>query len=223
MNPRDADVPEGRRDPADVVDSLSRYDPEDEVDEEGEGDDGDATGVVATSLDDVRFVGPATAEVLRESNLTAADILEKRVSYGDLTEAGVNPGVAARLRREHSLSWSFDSSGPDLNRRSAQVRGLDDEERAWVAASSGDWRATTNGRGADGDVDEEAAWRRRSAPTPVRTVDGVDADTAERLAEAGVTSVRRLATADPRSVADALSIDPDRVRRFCEAAHEHDD
>jgi hypothetical protein len=240
--------------------------------------------------------------------------VRKRVSYRDLTERGVHPGVAAKIRREHSLSWSFDSESSDLSRRSSQVRGLDDEERAWVAASagwadedaaaetdgSGDatsaesawqagsvdaeetdddrspsdgesaWRATATASsdgdggptrdgeaawraeagdadvsgtdadddeaawreratgsataGDDGDAsrasatDAEAAWREQSAPTPVTALEAVDDAYADRLADAGIRSIRRLATADPESVADALELDRRRVERWCEAA-----
>jgi hypothetical protein len=91
-----------------------------------------------TEPTDLKFVGPATADVVDEAAFDAADITAKRVSYDRLVEAGVNPGVAAKLRRWHSLSWSFDS-GSGLDRRSEQVRGLQADERAWVAASSGDW------------------------------------------------------------------------------------
>ncbi|WP_348609282.1 DUF7409 domain-containing protein [Halobaculum rarum] len=85
-------------------------------------------------------MGPATADVLADAPFDAADVRDKAVSYRMLIDAGVNPGVAARIRREHSLAWSFESEGEDLARRSTQIRGLGDDERAWVAASSGDWQ-----------------------------------------------------------------------------------
>jgi len=241
--------------------------------------------------------------------------------------------VAARIRREHSLPWSFDTEADrsDLNRRSDQVRGLNDGERDWVAASTGDWadddpdetdtenkresqgttpadaidprpegdwpetarpddtedepaettawpetaRPETTGRGdtddaatgdtpsadeespddvgpwpatarpggfapdtesdpnapdagttvagdgtgdrqatADGSgdpVQAETAWRERSAPVPVTELDGVDDETRETLAAAGITSVRSLATADPAAVAAALDLSEDRL------------
>ncbi|ADQ67362.1 hypothetical protein C499_07930 [Halogeometricum borinquense DSM 11551] len=283
---------------------------EDELDED-----------VPETFEELRFIGPKTAEALRDSAIGVEDITRKRISYRDLTEQGVHPGVAAKIRREHSLSWSFDSTDSDLSRRSSQVRGLDDEERAWVAASSGwaedDAPAETDGSGdatnaesewqtqsaefeADGDSDEasptdgesawrataqasadgnedptrdeevewrkkateadaddaettgeaawreratesvrddtasdsvrgddesdvftteaEAEWREQSAPTPVTVLGGVDDTHADRLADAGIRSVRRLATADPESVADALELDQRRVERWCEAA-----
>ncbi|MCO8268455.1 helix-hairpin-helix domain-containing protein [Haloferax sp. AB510] len=232
-----------------------------------------ASDAVPTELQDLKFVGPATAESLAESNIDVDAIVDGEVCYRDLVAAGANPGVAAKIRRWHSLSWSF-NSGDDLDRRSSQVRGLGDDERAWVAASSGDWDAAdpadesnedsgdwtpegrgeaaeTNGpardgdwtpSGSDDDADDdaearskpaasgdwtpsgrqttgasadgsgdalaaEAAWRERSKPKPLTTLAGVDEDDAELLAEAGVRSVRRLATADPEHVADALQID----------------
>ncbi|QZX98960.1 DUF7409 domain-containing protein [Halobaculum rubrum] len=97
-------------------------------------------------------MGPATAAVIVDAPFDAADVRDKAVSYRMLIDAGVNPGVAARIRREHSLAWSFESEGEDLARRSTQVRGLGDDERAWVAASSGDWQADDGG--GTGDVDE---------------------------------------------------------------------
>lgn len=279
------------------------------------------------ALEELRFVGPKTAAALRDSPIDVTDVARKRVSYRDLTAHGVHPGVAAKIRREHSLSWSFDAEDGDLSRRSSQVRGLDDDERAWVAASSewaadeasaaetdgsGDatsaesaWRTRADGVEGDGDgtpasatdeegtesttdaeaewraaaeetasddptrdeeavwrakstpdgeqgddADEEAAWRERateseaaarddatewfsddaeaawreqSAPTPVTALDAVSDDHAARLADAGIRSIRRLATADPASVADALELDEPRIRRWCEAARAHFD
>ncbi|WP_396612704.1 helix-hairpin-helix domain-containing protein [Haloferax sp. S1W] len=259
------------------------------------------------TLEDLKFVGPATASALGDSEIGVESILDGAVCYRDLVDAGVNPGVAAKIRRWHSLSWSF-SSGDDLDRRSAQVRGLGDEEREWVAASSGDWgvdgddaettdsddsqttagdwnptgaaqatnsptrdedwtpsgsaeqssgpertgdwtptktgddetrespssgqqgdwtpRGTTeaaSGASTDGSGDAlaaEAAWRERSKPTPLTTLDDIDDDDAAMLAEAGVRSVRRLATADPEHVADALQIDPETVSAWKAQARE---
>ncbi|MDS0239953.1 MULTISPECIES: helix-hairpin-helix domain-containing protein [Haloferax] len=235
-----------------------------------------ASDGVPTELQDLKYVGPATAECLAGANIDAAAIVDGEVCYRDLVAAGTNPGVAAKIRRWHSLSWSF-NSGDDLDRRSSQVRGLGDDERAWVAASSGDWDETdgaadtddgdsngeagdwtpsgrgeaagknrpardgdwtpsgsgdggdgadvhseptasgdwtptgTTGASADGSGDAlaaEEAWRERSKPEPLTTLAGIGEDDAELLAEAGVRSVRRLATADPEHVADALQIDP---------------
>ena len=178
------------------------------------------------TLTDIHFVGPVTAAVLAESSFDATGITEKTVSYEMLVEAGVNPGVATRLRREHSLHWSFAGDEESLEQRSSKVRGLQDEERAWVAASSGDWEdaepettnATADGSGAAAAA--EAAWRERSKPDPVTDVPGVDEETAETLAEGGITSVRSLATADPEHVADSLGFDQERVEMWWEAARD---
>lgn len=192
-----------------------------------EPDDGSATDSRAvTDPTDVKFVGPATAARIEEADFEAAGILEKHVSYDMLIDAGVNPGVAARIRREHSLAWSFSGSeGEDLTRRSSQVRGLRDDERAWVAASAGDWQNTQpeTAASADGSGSAEAAetaWRNRSKPESVTVIPGIDADCAERLAEGGITSVRSLATADPERVADVLGLDAERVTMWREAARE---
>lgn len=194
---------------------------------------------------DVRFVGPATADCLDEAEIPADAILRKEVSYRRLVDAGVNAGVATKIRREHSLPWSLmGSSAEDLDRRSDQVRGLKDDERAWVAASTGDWEASdstptpaTGGDGtAAGDWEPsgtsaeadgsggaeaaEAAWRERSSPDPVTDVPGVTEGDAERLAEAGITSVRSLATSNPESVANVLGLDAETVAEWRTAASE---
>ena len=189
------------------------------------------------ALTDIKWVGPATAEVLAEAPFDAVGIRDKSVSYEMLIDVGVNAGIAARLRREHSLSWSFGGDENSLERRSTSVRGLQDEERAWVAASSGDWEdaepettettdgdwtptgeATTDGSGAAEEA--EAAWRERSKPDPITDVPGIDETVAETLAEGGVTSVRSLATADPEHVADSLELDEDQVTRWWNAARD---
>jgi len=160
----------------------------------GSGDEAAA----AVEPTDLKWVGPATAEALGDADFDAADLADKRVSCHMLVEAGVNPGVAAKIRREHSLAWSFESTD-DLDRRSAQIRGLGDAEAAWVA---------------------EAAWRERSAPTPLTELDSVGEDDAAALSEAGITSVRSLATADPEHLADVLELDGDRVAAWHEAARD---
>jgi len=103
--------------------------------------DAETDGLDPTEL---KYVGPATAEVIETASFGPAAVARKEVSFGMLLDAGVNPGVAARLRREHSLPWSFDTEEDrgDLDRRSDQIRGLGDGERAWVAASAGDWTET---------------------------------------------------------------------------------
>lgn len=191
---------------------------------------------------DVRFIGPATAEKLEAAEIRAAGILRRTVSYRQLVDAGINPGVATKIRREHSLAWSLSgSAGEDLGRRSDQVRGLKDDERAWVAASTGDWESTstadTTGTDATGDWEPtgegtaeadgsgeaeaaEAAWRERSSPDPVTEVPGVTEGDAEQLANAGITSVRSLATSNPETVADVLGLDAEKVDEWRAAASE---
>ncbi|WP_430504866.1 DUF7409 domain-containing protein [Haloparvum sp. PAK95] len=222
---------------------------------------------------DLKWIGPATAGAFADAEFSADDVADKAVSYQMLVDAGVNPGVAAKIRREHSLSWSFEA-GDGLSERSAQVRGLGSDEAAWVeASSSGDWEeadddgtpdtdasdedawvaassegtpdeqddspaagadaayftATADADGsvqdaeADGSGDPaaaEAAWRERSEPTPVTDLAPVDDEARELLADAGITSVRSLATADPEHVADVLDIDQERVTTWHEAARD---
>lgn len=117
---------------------------------------GDSSG--SDELTDVRFVGAATAETLRAAGVEAADLRERRVSYAQLKAHGVNPGVAGRLRREHSLAWSFDrTDAEDMRRRSEQVRNMREEEREWVAASFDADEATPDG--GETKEDAERAWR----------------------------------------------------------------
>lgn len=221
---------------------------------------------------DLKFVGPKTAQVLGGSNREAEEIAAGEISYRQLVDAGVNAGVAAKIRREHSLPWSFE--GGDLDRRSEQVWGLEDGEREWVAQSLDEdeddadddadpeadeaaWRAASTGDGAAGSDPEaeeaawreasagdwtiaeptddaeadgsgdaiagERAWRERSEPTPVGELDVVDDGDAESLSEAGVTSVRSLATADPELLADVLGRDLADVEAWRDAAREADE
>ncbi|WP_049980598.1 DUF7409 domain-containing protein [Halolamina rubra] len=235
---------------------------------------------------DLKFVGPATAEAIEAASFSAQDVADKEVSYRMLQEAGVNPGVAAKIRRHHSLAWSFDNDG-DLDRRSEQVRGLKDDEAAWVASSHGEepmaddaaegeaptpaaesdadeaawveaskqseepatdeeadepsaaddevdgetaWVADATGddasASADGSGDPlaaEAAWVERSKPTPLTDISGVGESYAERLAEAGVTSVRSLATASPELLSDVTGIAEGRLQRWHREASEKAD
>lgn len=262
----------------DRVNHLFRHDSTDD------GGADDAASEVAEPTD-VKFVGAATAPLVEAAEFTARDVAERRVSYRMLVDAGVNPGVAAKIRRHLSLSWSFES-GDDLSRRSEQIRGLREEERAWVASSYGDgdgddtsdagdeadaetastsedeWVAAAGARETAGDagrdvgprqdasdqftaeaswvaqsalgdgaetasadgsgdpVAAEAAWRERSKPTPITAVSGVGEARAERLAEAGVTSVRSLATADPELLAEVTGLPVASVRKWHVAASE---
>lgn len=110
---------------------------------------------------ELRFVGPATAATIDRAPFEAADVLDRAVSYSDLLAAGVNPGVAAKLRREYSLVWSFDwVAGANLERRADLVSGLDAEQRAWIASSESTGDASD---GTERDViDAERAWRERA-------------------------------------------------------------
>ncbi|AGN02543.1 hypothetical protein L593_13020 [Salinarchaeum sp. Harcht-Bsk1] len=91
----------------------------------------------ATSLEDLSFVGASTAATLSAADISVEDVDEKTVSYRELVEAGVNPGVAGKIRREHSLHWTHDEEAFDLDRRSKNVRGLREGEREWVASTEG--------------------------------------------------------------------------------------
>lgn len=135
-------------------------------------------------------MGPATAAVLADASFDADDVRAKAVSFRMLTDAGVNPGVAARIRREHSLAWSFESEGEDLGRRSSQIRGLGDAERAWVAASSGDWQERESSDGDD---------------APEDTADGDESAAAAAADDADTAAERAW-------VADAGSGDPDGTK-----------
>ena len=181
-----------------------------------------------SELTALAFVGRKTARLLVDGGIDASDIDGKRVSYTGLVDAGVNPGVAARIRRAHSLSWSFTSDGADLERRSAQVRGLGDAERAWVAASSGDWETRDwpvgGGRDRPGDPGTPelgSVWEELSRPTALSTLPDIDADLVARFHEGGIRSVRRLATVDAVTVADALALDEETVRRWRATARRH--
>lgn len=186
------------------------------------------------ALTDLKYIGETTAEAIAGEGITADGVREKRVSYRMLVEAGTNEGVATKVRREHSLPWSITGeASEDLGKRSDQVRGLQDDERAWVAASSGDWASDAGGEDASGadadDADDsspveadggESAWRERSKPEPVTEVDDVDEDVARQLAKAGITSVRSLATAEPELVSDVLGLEEERVAGWIEDAGE---
>lgn len=110
---------------------------------------------------DLRYVGPATADVIDRAPFDAAAVSNRTVSYEELIESGVNPGVAGKLRREYSLVWSFEwISGANLRRRARNVGGLDAEQREWIlSSSSGDSRSDDAGSRR---TDAEQAWRDRS-------------------------------------------------------------
>lgn len=113
---------------------------------------GTASGEPGRHPTDLPLVGPATAAAIQAADFDADDIAERRVSYVMLREAGINPGVAARMRRRYSLVWAFRwrFGGEDLPDRAAQVRGFEAPERSWVDKSA---RPVD-----DGDDDAIAAW-----------------------------------------------------------------
>lgn len=107
------------------------------------------------------YVGPATAAAIDEAPFDPVDIRERTVSYVDLRAAGINPGVAAKLRREYSLLWSFHwERGADLARRAEHVTGLDPDQREWIAESGSTNEDST--RGEREFIEAERAWRERS-------------------------------------------------------------
>lgn len=122
------------------------------------GDDAAPTGTSASGEPgrrptDLPLVGPATAAAIDAADFDATDIAERRVSYVMLREAGINPGVAARMRRHYSLVWAFRwrFGGEDLPDRAAQVRGFEAPERSWVDESARPVEA--------GDDDAIQAWQ----------------------------------------------------------------
>lgn len=127
---------------------------------EDQGTDGSTRADEPTAL---KFVGPATAAVIESAPFDVTAIRKRRVSYRQLVEAGVNPGVAAKLRREFSLVWTYVwEPGADLHRRAAHVTGLDREQRDWVASSGSAGPRLSSGS-VDGLADAERAWRDRAA------------------------------------------------------------
>lgn len=175
---------------------------------------GDAPEGFEPSVADLAHVDEAAASVLEDAGVGVGDVVERRVDYRTLVDAGVDLEVASKVRREYSLQWSFGTDGEDLTERSAEIRGLGDAEREWIAASAGDWEgglaAASRARSPDGDGGGEDA-RPWTPPDPVTAIPGVDDTYAERLADAGIVSVRTLAIADPVKVATLLDIESNRV------------
>lgn len=177
------------------------------------------------SLRDLHFVGPVTAQLLREADISVTDIQQKNISYRQLVELGINRGVAAKIRREHSLPWTITGMGADLSQRSQTVNGLSEAERQWVARSDADWESddvSGGHRPARPELPADAlGFELIDAPpelTDVAALESIDSDDATALAEAGINTVRRLATIDPEEVADAIDRDHDVVRDWHEQA-----
>lgn len=178
---------------------------------------------------DLLFVGPATAPLLDESEIDPSDLRERRVSYRQLVEAGVNPGVAGKLRREFSLPWSLAGFDSHLDRRSRSIRGLSEAEKLWVARSEDEWEVgpadvTPSTREDDEDegygatLDLAVVGDGGSQITPLSNVEWLSEDAIDQLANAGITTVRRLATIDPEPVAEATGLSEGSVRSWREQA-----
>lgn len=146
---------------------------------------GEASQADPPDLGDLRFVGSATEAVLADASIDAATILDRGVSFVQMVQAGVEPGVAARLRREYSLPWSDEPTrGARLRRRASHVRHLRDDERSWID-ESGRREHSNGGRspasapdGSGRAIEAEQAWRERSQPMSLSepdTIDGGDA------------------------------------------------
>ncbi|WP_124178018.1 helix-hairpin-helix domain-containing protein [Natrarchaeobius halalkaliphilus] len=153
-------------------------------------------------------------DALEAANVDAVDVTARDCSYRVLLDAGVDEEIADALRRRFSLPWSFETDG-DLDRRSTEVKGLGDGERAWIAASEDDgWQAfeRAHSRATRGESDDVARpWPR---PTPVEAVAGIGPEDADALAEAGIVSAERLATIDATQIADVLEFDVLHVRTW---------
>jgi hypothetical protein len=113
-----------------------------------------------------------------------------------------------------------DPAGSD-RARSGEPGSLVAAERAWVAASYGDWEFADPGPTPPAPDPEPA--RRYPEPEPVTVVPGVDDAAAARLADGGVVSVRLLAAADPVRVARALGMPANRVTSWHWWARRHVD
>ncbi|WP_435360677.1 DUF7409 domain-containing protein [Haloarchaeobius sp. DFWS5] len=162
-------------------------------------------------------VPAAAAEELADAALEPADITEKRVTYVDLVDAGVDEETATAIRRRYSLTWSS-TLGDGLDDRAAEMGGLQRGERDWVAASTSDWEDL--GVAEYDPVEREAIdyWADHERPEPVWRV--VDEYVAERLEEAGISSVRQLAGVDADALAEALGVPTMQARTWRFAARQ---
>jgi hypothetical protein len=182
---------------------------------EGERRDGVADGDSGVSLGGV---STETAEALEDAGIEAADVTEKRVSYMDIVEAGVDKDAAAEVRRTYSLTWSS-QMGDGLEDRAEEMGGLQAGERDWVALSASDWEEL--GVPEYDPVERETVdfWADHERPTSVRTV--VDDWVADKLSDGGITSVRQLAWVDAAALAGALDVGVMQARTWRFAAREY--
>lgn len=165
---------------------------------------------------DLAGVDEETATTLADADVEAVDLQDKRVSYRDLVDAGLDADVATALRREHSLPYTS-TLGGDLSERSDSVGNLQGNERAWIAASDGDWESAEYEPVFD-EREEVDVWTDMERPTPVTAIAGVGDADAEKLAEAGITSVKQLTWAEAGVIADALDMDVVAIRTWRFAA-----
>ncbi|USZ73378.1 hypothetical protein NGM15_09715 [Natronosalvus halobius] len=174
-----------------------------------------------TRDDSAEVLEPGHREALQDAGIKPAVVSRERCSYRMLLDAGLDEDAADALRRQFSLPWSFETDG-DLDRRSSEVRGLGEAERAWVAASADEgWQAfepiPSSGAEAGAEDAPDRPWPR---PTPVTAVTGVSPENAARLAEAGVNSAERLATIQATEVAKVLELSVLHVRTWRHNARE---
>lgn len=159
-------------------------------------------------------------DVLEAADIDPAKVVNKEYSYRMLLAAGVDEDVADALRRQLSLSWSFETDG-DLDSRSDAIRGLGEAEREWVAASADDsWQAFEAAREVVDEADDADDERPYPRPTPVTAVVGVSEENAAVLAEAGIISAERLATIDATTVARVLELSVLHVRTWRHSARQ---
>lgn len=168
------------------------------------------------TLTELPGVDEDVGEELASADVTPADLTDRRVSFRGLVERGVDPETAARLRTEFSLHYAS-TLGDDLSERSDAMDNLGTNERAWIAASDGDWETAEYDPVLE-EREEADVWADRERPTPVTTVAGVGRADAERLAEAGVESVKQLGWVDAGVVAEATDLDVRAVRTWRFAA-----
>lgn len=174
------------------------------------------------SFADLDGVGEATASVLAAADVDPTDLPRGDVSYERLVDLGVDPAVAGRLRRTYSLPRT-PRTRRSLAARTAEMDHLDDGERAWIAASDGDWEDVDVEVPDLRRIDWASVWEGRERPLPVRVVSAVGPDDAATLAEAGVTSVRQLAFAPAGTLADELGLDVRQVRLWRHEARDRRD